>query len=348
MGDERDEIRMMPQRRERSEISIIILLIPRRAKESRRLRRKRHRSYQITWFGGRDGSPGWRDGEERQAEGGGLDFAHVDGEEGVRRAEEGYDIRPPRDGGELDGGAGGVDSAEGGEGCSGAAVGLREEGLGVLLLEEGEVFGGGAEVGYGEGVDEVGHGHFGGGAEGGAVVDDDGGADGEGGDEPVPHHPGGGGVVEEAGGGAEVAVDYVLFFVLNERAEGGVHDALWWAGGAGGVEDVEGVGGREGGECERGVWVGDTGCHLGLNLHQPLQHRMHPRIGTHARPHNTNTRRRQRRNNRISCVPEEPRDAVPWAQREVLEGENAAADALAELGPAYGVRGGFVGFDDGG
>lgn len=88
--------------------------------------------------------------------------------------------------------------------------------------------------------------------------------------------------------------------------------------------------------------------HLGLNLHQPLQHRMHPCIRAHARPHNTNTRRRQRRDNRISRVPEEPRDAVPWPQREVLEGENAAADALAEIGPAYGVRGGLVGFDDGG
>jgi hypothetical protein len=53
-------------------------------------------------------------------------------------------------------------------------------------------------------------------------------------------------------------VDDVLFLVLDERAERGVHNALWWAGGAGRVEDVEGVSGGEGGKCERSVWVGDT------------------------------------------------------------------------------------------
>ncbi|KFY29853.1 hypothetical protein V493_02220, partial [Pseudogymnoascus sp. VKM F-4281 (FW-2241)] len=232
----------------------MVLLVAVLAEERGRLRRERDRGDEITRFGGGDGGAGGGDGEEREAEGGGLDFAHVDGEEGVGRAEERDDVCAACDGGELE------DCAEGGEVGGWGAVGLGDERLRALLLEEGEVFGGRAEVGYGEGVDEVGHGHFGRGAEGGAVVHDDGGADREGGDEPVPHHPGRRGVVEEAVRGPEVAVNDVLFLVLDERAEGRVHYALWRAGGAGGVEDVERVRGGEGGECERRVWVGDTGC----------------------------------------------------------------------------------------
>ena len=114
-------------------------------------------------------------------------------------------------------------------------------------------------MGDGEGGDEVGHCEgarwvVGGGerAEGRAVVEDDGRACGEGRDQPVPHHPGRGGVVEEAGGGVEVAVEEVLFFVLDQRADGAVEDAFRGARCAGGIEDVDRVVGGELGEGEGG------------------------------------------------------------------------------------------------
>lgn len=104
-------------------------------------------------------------------------------------------------------------------------------------------------------VDETHHGHIAIWLEWRTVVKDDAGADREGGDEPVPHHPGGGGVVEETAFWKEVAVEDVLFLVLEERAKGGVDDAFRWPSGAGGVEDVEWMGWWEVSESERRILV---------------------------------------------------------------------------------------------
>ena len=57
----------------------------------------------------------------------------------------------------------------------------------------------------------------------------------------MPHHPRTGREVEEAIAGIDVAVDYVLLFVLDERPDGGVDYTFWFPGGAGGIEDVDWV-----------------------------------------------------------------------------------------------------------
>lgn len=75
----------------------------------------------------------------------------------------------------------------------------------------------------------------------GTVNGNHGGAGHQGGGLPVPHHPAAGGEVEEAVVRAHVAVQHKLFGVVNQQAGGAVHDALGFAGGAGGVEDVNRV-----------------------------------------------------------------------------------------------------------
>lgn len=75
----------------------------------------------------------------------------------------------------------------------------------------------------------------------------------------MPHHPGGGGVVKEAAFWTEITMEDVLFLVLEERAKGGVDNAFWWSGGAGGVKDVKRVRWWEISEGERCVWVWHTG-----------------------------------------------------------------------------------------
>ena len=71
----------------------------------------------------------------------------------------------------------------------------------------------------------------------------------------MPHHPGTGCEIEEAVFGTDVAVQDVLFFVLDEGAEGGVYYAFWFARGAGAVKDVDWVAGWEGGEDHGGGFV---------------------------------------------------------------------------------------------
>ena len=74
----------------------------------------------------------------------------------------------------------------------------------------------------------------------------------------MPHHPGGGGVVKEAALWAQITVEDVFFFVLEERAKSGVDDAFWWSGGTGRVEDVKWVRWWEVSECEWCVQVWHT------------------------------------------------------------------------------------------
>ena len=64
----------------------------------------------------------------------------------------------------------------------------------------------------------------------------------------MPHHPGAGCEVEKAVAGADVALDVVFFFVLEEGPDGAVNDAFGFAGRAAGVEDVDWVVGGEGRE----------------------------------------------------------------------------------------------------
>ena len=74
-----------------------------------------------------------------------------------------------------------------------------------------------------------------------AVIEHQGGAGGEGAHQPVPHHPAAGGEVEDPLPRLDVAVQLMLFQVLQQGAADAVHDALGFAGGAGGVEDIERV-----------------------------------------------------------------------------------------------------------
>ena len=263
---------MVPHPRELGEVRRLVLGGARRPEEADRLAGEGGRADEVAGLARGRGDARGRVGGQGEPEARGLDLATVDGDEGVGRAEEGDDVGAAGDGAELDGGreggvdvgeggggegrARGVDGLERGEGGGGRAVGLRQQRLQGLLLEDREVLGRRAEVRDGVRVDEARHGHGTAGLEGRAVVEHDGGADREGRHEPVPHHPGGRGVVEEAAGGEEGAVQDVLFLVLQQRAEGRVDDAFGRAGGAGGVEDVEGVRGREGGEAERLVGVG--------------------------------------------------------------------------------------------
>ena len=61
----------------------------------------------------------------------------------------------------------------------------------MLLFEDAEVFGRGAELRYAQRGDEFGHGESAVWIEGRAVVEDQSCAGSEAGYEPVPHHPGG-------------------------------------------------------------------------------------------------------------------------------------------------------------
>lgn len=64
----------------------------------------------------------------------------------------------------------------------------------------------------------------------------------------MPHHPRTGREVEEAIAGMDVAVDYMLLFVLDERPEGGMDYTFWFSCCAGGIEDVDWVARWEGRE----------------------------------------------------------------------------------------------------
>src|SRR5690606_20837735 len=77
--------------------------------------------------------------------------------------------------------------------------------------------------------------------EGRAVVHDDGGAHQQAADEVVPHHPAGGGEPEEDVLGAEVLVERQGFEVFEDDAAVAVDDRLGQAGGAGGVDDPQGM-----------------------------------------------------------------------------------------------------------
>src|SRR5690606_33872964 len=77
------------------------------------------------------------------------------------------------------------------------------------------------------------------GIAGGAVDGDYGGAGHQCRGLPVPHHPAAGGEVEEAVFRAHVAVEHEFLRVVDQQASGAMHDALGFAGGAGGIEDVD-------------------------------------------------------------------------------------------------------------
>jgi len=77
--------------------------------------------------------------------------------------------------------------------------------------------------------------------EGGAVVKNQRGASSEAADQPVPHHPAAGREIKKAIVAADVGVQGMLLGMLDQRATNAMHDALRYAGGAGGVKDKEWV-----------------------------------------------------------------------------------------------------------
>ena len=67
-------------------------------------------------------------------------------------------------------------------------------------------------------------------------------------DQPIPHHPAAGGVVEQPVADSQVGMQAMFLHMLQQHATGAVDDALGYAGGAAGVEDVERVSERHGDE----------------------------------------------------------------------------------------------------
>jgi len=87
---------------------------------------------------------------------------------------------------------------------------------------------------------------------------------------------------------------------------------------------------------------------LGLDLHETLKDGMDAGVGTDAGPDGADARGGEGGDEGVGVVAEEAGDAVVRVDIELVQGEGAAADALAQVGPGDGARGHLVGFDDGG
>ena len=79
------------------------------------------------------------------------------------------------------------------------------------------------------------------GEEGTSVVENECCSGSQTGDEPMPHHPGGGCIEKESIAREYVAMEDVLFFVLNKGTERRMYDTFWLSSGPGRVKNVNWV-----------------------------------------------------------------------------------------------------------
>ena len=102
--------------------------------------------------------------------------------------------------------------------------------------------------------------------------------------QPVPHHPAAGGEVEDSIAAADVAVELMLFQVLDQRPAGAMHDALGDAGRARRKHDVERMVEREplvaaSGVCGAGARNSShrTACGIARAPDEPRREERRPR-----------------------------------------------------------------------